>query len=607
MKRMRVALVLAVPCLLGAQLIPSGSPIPKGPHLPVVFLNGYQPSCSSSSFSSTFGNADQVLQAGQIASVFFDNCTIISPTSGRPTIEALGAAFGTFLRGLRYTEGTAVTEVYVVAHSMGGLILRSYLAGKADATPADYAPPANTGVRKAVFLATPHFGTALAGQLGTDVQTQEMALGSQFLFDLNTWNEGLDDLRGVDALAIAGTGGTGVESGTVSFGGGLDDGVVTLNSASLGFLRPGRTRLVPACHASISLLISFGLCSSSAQPIAAIMDGSSVTGQIVLSFLTGTTNWQSLGHAFEENGIALALGGINLQLQDSTGTPLPSTGGIITSPTGLNAPLGQSSTKQVLYIEIFPASSPRPIQIHTSVSPINTTQILPSGTEATVILKPGPVIRGVVPAAGPIFPYNVAPGAFVAIYGTTLAGSTLFAAAPNYPTILGDVQVKVNGAATAIQYISSGQLNVIWPDVAPGNTKLTVVTGSGSFTTNVIVQPAVPSVFTLGGMTAAAINAITGTVVSPTAPLRAGVDIVTLFLTGLGPTTRTQNLDYAEIQPAVTIGGQACNISYAGRAPGYPALDQINCSVPAGLSGEAVPVIVTSNGRTANTVTLNIQ
>src|SRR4051812_46629305 len=100
---MRLILLLALPCLLGAQLIPSGSPIPKGPNPPVVFLNGYQPSCSDSSFSGTFGNADQVLQGGQIASTFFDNCRIISPTSGRPTIEALGTAFGTFLRGLRYT------------------------------------------------------------------------------------------------------------------------------------------------------------------------------------------------------------------------------------------------------------------------------------------------------------------------------------------------------------------------------------------------------------------------------------------------------------------------------------------------------------------------
>jgi uncharacterized protein (TIGR03437 family) len=85
------------------------------------------------------------------------------------------------------------------------------------------------------------------------------------------------------------------------------------------------------------------------------------------------------------------------------------------------------------------------------------------------------------------------------------------------------------------------------------------------------------------------------------------VDIVALFLTGLGSTNRIGTLDYAQIQPSVTIGGKACNLSYAGRVPGYPALDQINCQVPAGLSGVAVPVIVMSNGRPANTVTLNIQ
>jgi uncharacterized protein (TIGR03437 family) len=604
---MRLCFLLALPGLLGAQLIPSGSLIPKGPNPPVVFLNGYQLSCPSGGFSDTFGNADKVLETSQIASVFFDNCTVTSPVPGRPTIEALGAAFGTFLGSLHYTDGTPVTQVDVVAHSMGGLILRSYLAGKADATPATYSPPLNTGIRKAVFLSTPHFGTALAAQLGSDVQTEEMALGSQFLFDLNTWNEGLDDLRGVDALSIAGTGGTGLESGTASLGGGLDDGVVTLTSASLGFVRTGRTRLVPTCHASIGLLFSFGLCSNSAVPIANITDASNVTGQIIVSFLTGTTQWQSLGQALEENEVAASLGGMNLQVQDSTGTPVAATGGSITSPTGLDTPLGKSSTSGVLYIELFPATGPRPISVQTSGASFDTTQTLPFGTEAPVILKPGPVIRGAVPAGGPIFPYNVSPGAYVAIYGTNLAGSTLAAPAPNYPTVLGDVQVTVNGIAAAIQYISPGQLNIVWPDVAAGLTKLKVVTASGSFTTNVIVQDAVPSVFLLSGDTAAAVNAINGVVVGADAPLRAGVDIVALFLTGLGATTNTNGLDYARIQPSVTIGGQPCNMTYAGRVPGFPALDQINCSVPAGISGPAVPVVVTSNGRSANTATLNIQ
>lgn len=603
---MRLCLLLALPALLGAQLIPSGTPIPKGPNPPVVFLNGYQLSCPSGGFSGTFGNADKVLQEAQIATVFFDNCAVTSSLPGKPSIEALGAAFGAFLGSLQYTDGTPVTQVDVVAHSMGGLIVRSYLAGKVDSTPATFAPPAHTGIRKVIFLGTPHFGTALAAELGADTQTQEMALGSQFLFDLNTWYEGLDDLRGVDALAVAGTGGTGIESGTISLGGGLDDGVVTINSASVAFLRAGRTRLVPACHASLSLLTTFGLCSKSAQPIANIQDDSNVAGQIILSFLTGTSQWQSLGQALEDNNLAETLGGINIQVEDATGTPQAASGGTITSPPGLTTALGKSSASPVLYAEVFPAGNPRPIEVQTSGSPIDTTQTLPAGTETAVILKPGPVVHGVVPAAGPIFPYDVAPGAFVAIYGTNLAGSTLAAPAPNYPTALGDVQVTVNDIPAAIQYISSGQLNVIWPNVASGLTKLKVVTGSGSFTTNVIEQDVVPSVFTLGGDTAAALNALTGVVVGPNTPLRAGIDFVSLYLTGLGLTASTNGLEYAEIRPAMTIGGQPCNITYAGRVPGFPALDQINCLIPAGVSGPAVPVVVTSDGRAANTVTLNI-
>lgn len=603
---MRLSLLLALPALLSAQLVPPGSPIPKGTNRPVIFMNGYQSTCPSG-FSDTFGNADKVLAASQIASVFFDNCIVASPNPGKPSIEAVGGAFATFLGGLRYTDGSVVTEVDVVAHSMGGLIFRSYLAGKADAAPAAYAPPAKTGVRKAVFLATPHFGTALAGLLGSDAQTQEMSLGSQFLFDLNTWNEGLDDLRGVDALSIVGTGGTGQESGTASLGGGLDDGVVTINSASLGFLSAGRTRLVPACHANISLLFSFGYCAKDVSPIAQIADAGNIAGQMIVSFLTGTAQWQSLGKSIEDSGVAGSQGGLILQVQDSTGTPQSPGSATITSPTGLEAPLSKSATSQILYLEIFPASGPRPLKVQTPGGLIETTQTLPLGSEVAVTLKPGPVVRGVVPAAGPIFPYNVAPGAFVAIYGTNLAGSTLAAPAPNYPSVLGDVQVTVNGAAATLQYISPGQLNIIWPETAAGITKLKVVTGSGSLTTNVIVQDAVPSVFTIGGTTAAALNAVTGVVVGVTTPLRAGADVMSLYLTGLGATTRIDGLDYATIQPFVTVGGLPCDISYAGRTPGLPALDQINCKIPAGLSGAAVPVVVTANGRTANTTTLNIQ
>src|ERR1700719_4731164 len=103
--------------VLSAQLIAPGQPIPHTTNPPVVFLNGYQEDCSSSSFANTFGIADQVLQSSGEVSLFFDNCTV----PGQPSIETLGTAFAGYLAALKYEDGTKVDTVDVVSHSMGGL------------------------------------------------------------------------------------------------------------------------------------------------------------------------------------------------------------------------------------------------------------------------------------------------------------------------------------------------------------------------------------------------------------------------------------------------------------------------------------------------------
>jgi pimeloyl-ACP methyl ester carboxylesterase len=237
-----------------AQLIPAGQPIPKTAKPPVVFLNGYEYDCGSASFSKAFGIADQVLQANGQVSLFFNYCSV----PGSPSIEDLGVAFGAFLFGLRYTDGQPVDRVDVVPHSLGGLVVRSYLSGKLAAT-GTFNPPAVTHIRKIVFVATPHFGTGIGLPFGNTL-TSELSSGSRFLFDLATWNQGTDDLRGVDAIAIIGNGGTG-HATTDNF----DDGVIALTSASLGFYMPGRTRVVPFCHVDGGGLISIaGYCSFNA-------------------------------------------------------------------------------------------------------------------------------------------------------------------------------------------------------------------------------------------------------------------------------------------------------------------------------------------------------
>jgi uncharacterized protein (TIGR03437 family) len=488
---------------------------------------------------------------------------------------------------------------------MGGLIARSYLAGKQNGSPAIFAPPANPGIRKFILLATPNFGTGIANKLGADTQTGEMAVGSQFLFDLNTWNNGTDDLRGVDALAVAGNGGTGRES-TIP---GFDDGVVTLTSASLSFALPGRTRVIPACHANISLLLAAGYCSPSASDIADITDASNITGQIVVSFLTGTTAWQNLGQAIESNPVASALGGVNIEAENPDGVEQPITGASVATPTGdINLSINSGN---VAYSEGLVANTSLAATIQApGLANLTPTLHLPATTVLPVVAKTGPVIGRALPAGSAVFPLNVAPGELVAIYGADFTTATQLATTQPYPTQLADVQVLVNGTNVPVEYISPTQINIVYANANPALTQLTVTSNGGKHTANVLLLPAVPSVFSLdasGTGAAAAINGVTGLVVSATNPLHAG-EYASIFLTGLGATTLQNGLNYAQIPPTVSIGGESCTLSYAGRAPTIEGVDQINCQLPAGVTtGPAVPLIVTSNGRASNTVTLAIQ
>jgi uncharacterized protein (TIGR03437 family) len=233
---------------------------------------------------------------------------------------------------------------------------------------------------------------------------------------------------------------------------------------------------------------------------------------------------------------------------------------------------------------------------------------VPATTVGEAIVKPGPLIfpRGVVPAAYPgEFPFDVAPGSYVSIYGANLASSATAATLP-YPNQVGDVQVLVNGVAQALVYVSSGQINFVYSNASPGMTQLTVKNASGQNTVNVRVAAAVPGIFILDGAgTAAAIDYTTGAI-GTAAVFHAG-DIMSLYATGLGATTLLNGLAYAQVVPTVTVGGLNCPISYAGRNPSFPALDQINCAIPAGASGSAVPVAINSNGRLSNTAFIAVK
>ena len=281
---------------------------------PVVLLDGWQPpslisSCPMSSDSTgTFGNLQRYLGGSPDfvpAVYFFENCT----QCPNCTIEQLGTDLASFIGSIRYSDGTPVSQVDLIAHSMGGLIVRSYLSGKQQTSGA-FSPPLTPLVRKAIFIATPHFGSFQADSALADIafglgnQTNEMKRGSQFLWDLATWNQFGDDLRGVDALAVIGN--AGGFSGVAN----ASDGVVELSSGSLDFSEPGRTRIVDYCHIPLTPGIQAGYLGCTGAGIANIVDPSHPTYEIISSFLLNQTGWEGIGSSPAQDPYLSKYGGM---------------------------------------------------------------------------------------------------------------------------------------------------------------------------------------------------------------------------------------------------------------------------------------------------------
>lgn len=578
-----------------AQLIPTGQPIPRTAKIPVVFLNGYQFSCQTpATFAGTFGTADQVLQRSGYASVYFDNCVL----ANRPSIEELGDRFGQFLRDLRYDDGQPVPAVHVVAHSMGGLIVRSYLAGKGTA-PGVFSPPAETRIQRAVFLSTPHFGTA-AAIFGSDRQALQLAAGNRFFFDLATWNQGSDDLRGVDALSLIGDAGTGQVVAAK-----FDDGAVSLTSGSIGFVAANRTRILPYCHITGAVVSIFGICPSGTLGIANVTGDTHLSGRAIISFLEGNQDWQSVGQAPQQNSFLSTNGGIVVaRTNDSALTAIESAS--VAPPVGAAQALSVAQ-QAIAYRELVTAGQSR-ITIRSGGSDRTKDLVLPAGVTTVVNFTDVPTM---LPAASRVSPLALAPGMFVAIYGSNLAARTEVATALPFPTKLADTEVLINNSAIPLYFVSAGQINAVLPEGLTGRIRLVIRrTGVADIIFYALIEPAVPAIFTAdasGGGLASALNAVTGQVVTTQNSLAAN-DYVALYLTGLGNTQRRDGLDWAVDQPTVTVGGKPCVVGYAGRAPGYAGLDQINCQLAADVATDSqARVSVTSRGRTSNLVTLPIR
>jgi len=254
--------------------------------------------------------------------------------------------------------------------------------------------------------------------------------------------------------------------------------------------------------------------------------------------------------------------------------------------------------------------------------------------QITGTFDPTPQIRtssGVISASGYGGFLSIAPSTWIEIYGVNLAtvlsqpwAGTDFNGI-NAPESVGGTTVTVAGLPAYINYVSPGQVNAQVPSGVPLGQQPVVVTTAGgtsvaySMNTNA-AEPGLlataPFIFQ-GNQNVVAVfsNALT-TYVYPvglsgltTAVAKPG-DQITLYGIGFGLVTPNipagqivQEDSDLQLDLQITFAGVPAVVSYAGLAPGYVGLYQINLVVPNVGASNTVPVAF-SLGGVPNTQTL---
>jgi uncharacterized protein (TIGR03437 family) len=209
----------------------------------------------------------------------------------------------------------------------------------------------------------------------------------------------------------------------------------------------------------------------------------------------------------------------------------------------------------------------------------------------------GPAIytAGVVNGASSTPP--VSPGSLISIYGSDLATGTATAAGTPLPPSLGGTSVTINGLAAPLLFVSPSQINAQVPyEVGPGTAAVVVRAGNiSSSPAQVAVAATAPGIYTLGLTDhVIAVNLPEGTLNSPAFPAAPG-QYVTLYLTGQGAVTPTiatgaaaPSSDFSIPLAAtnVTIDSGPAGVQFAGLAPGFVGVMQVNLLISEIADGE---------------------
>ncbi len=218
---------------------------------------------------------------------------------------------------------------------------------------------------------------------------------------------------------------------------------------------------------------------------------------------------------------------------------------------------------------------------------------------------------------------TISPGSWIEIYGSNLSSTTRQWSGADFsgntaPTSLDGVKVTVGGQLAFVDYVSPHQVNaLVASTVLPGLAQVSVANSAGASSAYTIavnpVQPGLlaPPQFQVNGQQYVAAlfpdgvtfvlpaNAIAGV---PSRPALPGETIV-LYGVGFGPVTpaltagtivTASNAISAPLQ--LSFGAAPATLQFAGLAPNYTGLYQLNVTVPVVPASDVTPLSVMLKG-----------
>lgn len=272
-----------------------------------------------------------------------------------------------------------------------------------------------------------------------------------------------------------------------------------------------------------------------------------------------------------------------------------------------------------------------------AVDPVGNVYVADAGNSRVRVLAPAGVpsinAGGAVNSASLMRGQPVAPGSLASVYGTFLTGGLQAAQSVPLPTELGNLSLRFDVTAAPLLAVTGNQVNfqVPWELAGMSQTSISVaVDGQISAPQAMMLSTFAPGIFSTNG-TGGGQGAILDAqyrLVDSSNPAVAGLSVIQIYCTGLGPVTNQPPtgspalaglLAETTATPMVTIGGAQAQVLFSGLAPDSIGVYQVNALVPQNsASGAAVPVVIAfgssltpngvlAGGATSNEVTIAVR